>query len=73
MKDLLKQQRELCFEAFIKGKGAKYPKNLYNYHYDLIINAKVPEYREKSGAIGIAVGAISGALITALTFWMFVI
>lgn len=73
MKDLFKQQRELCFKAWAHGKSNKFPAHLYNHFYDTIMGAEEPEYSEPSGVLGIALGAISGALVTALAFWMFVI
>lgn len=72
MKEALKKQRELCFEAWASNKSKKFPEHLYNHYYDMIINAPEPEYREPLGlslvAIGSAIGGLIGFLIGYFAF-----
>ena len=68
MKEILRQQRELCFNAWAKNKSQRFPKHLYNHYYDVIIDADEPDYKEPMGLllcfIGFMVGIGSGIVGT---------
>lgn len=72
MKEALRKQRELCFEAWAKNKSAKFPKHLWNHYYDKITGAPEPKYKEPLGfslvAIGAAIGISIGFAIGYLSF-----
>jgi len=70
MKQAFKQQRENCFNAFIKNKGEKFPKNLREHYYNLIMNAEEPNYSEPFNVWGIVICAISGGVFSGLIFWI---
>ena len=61
MKELLRKQRQNCFNAWAKGKSDKFPKHLWNYFYDTIMNADEPDYKEPLGISLVVIGFISGA------------
>lgn len=72
MKELLRKQRELCFEAWAENKSKKFPKHLWNHYYDVILQAKEPEYKEPLGIelvlIGLAIGTAIGVGVGYLIF-----
>ncbi len=68
MREILRKQRELCFQAWAKNKSERFPKHLYNHYYDVIIEANEPDYKEPMGVtlylVGFIAGAVSGIIGT---------
>jgi hypothetical protein len=58
MKELLRKQRENCFNAWAKGKSDKFPKHLWNHFYDTIMNADEPDYKEPRNAYSLGIGCL---------------
>ena len=63
MKELLRRQRQLCFDAWAANKSPDFPKGLYKFHYECIMGAKEPEYKEPLGLSLVLIGAVVGAVI----------
>ena len=60
MKEALRKQRELCFNAWAENKSDKFPKHLWNHYYDMILNAPEPEYQEPQTVLKSVLAFLAG-------------